>query len=180
MADAIDQRYAQALADLVGRGAIPADVARRELAEVAALVAASAPLRTVVASPAVAWKKKLQLLDAVAARAGISRIIRNFLAVTAQRGRFGHLSGMEQAFEEILLQRQGVVRAEVTSARPLGEAERAGIERELEARLGRKLQTRFATDPELVGGFIARVGDQVYDGSIRGRLHRLRQALVSA
>lgn len=180
MANAIDQRYAQALADLVAKGAIAADLARRELGEMAELVTGSAPLRAVMASPAVSWDKKLQLLDAVAAKAGVSRISRNFLAVSAQRGRFGHLPGMEQAFEEIMLQQQGVVRAEVTSARPLGEAERAGIERQLETRLGRKLQTRYRTDPELVGGFIARVGDQVYDGSIRGRLHRLRHALVSA
>ncbi|MGN6592467.1 MAG: F0F1 ATP synthase subunit delta [Terriglobales bacterium] len=50
----------------------------------------------------------------------------------------------------------------------------------MERQLGRKLQTRYATDPELVGGFVAQVGDQVYDGSIRGRLERLRQALISA
>lgn len=179
MAHAIDQRYAQALADLVAKGAIPADLARRELAELATLVSESVPLRAVIASPAVSWEKKLALLDAIAAKAGVSRVSRNFMIVTAQRGRFGHLGAMEQAFEEIMLQQQGVVRAEVTSARTLGEAERAGIERELEARLGRKLQTRYQTDSELVGGFIARVGDQVYDGSIRGRLQRLRQALIA-
>ncbi|MGH9518558.1 MAG: F0F1 ATP synthase subunit delta, partial [Terriglobales bacterium] len=93
MAHAIDRRYAQALADLVAKGAIPADVARRELAELATLVSESVPLRTVVASPAVSWEKKVALLDAVAAKAGVSRISRNFMIVTAQRGRFGHLNG---------------------------------------------------------------------------------------
>jgi len=176
----IEQRYAQALADLVAKGVIPAEVLRRELAEVTATVASSPALRTVLASPAVSWEKKLTLLDVIAERAGLSRITRNFLVVAAQRGRIGLLEGMDQAFEQLLLDLQGIVKAEVASARTLTASERADIERELARQLGRKLQTRYLADAGLVGGFKARVGDQVYDGSISGRLERLRQALLSA
>lgn len=176
---AIEERYAQALADLVAKGDAPAGQLRADLAVLAAL-AANPGLRAVFASPAVGWDKKRALLEALAARAGVSRLARNLLLVAAQRGRFARLPGIEAAFEQLLLDREGVVLAEVSSARELEAAERAGLEAELGRRLGRKLRTRYLTDPELVGGFVARVGDQVFDGSLRGRLERLRRQLVTA
>jgi len=179
----IEQRYAQALADLATGGATPgimdAAVLGRELDEVAATLGASAPLRAVLASPAVAWNKKRALLDAVAERAHFSRITRNFLLVAVQRGRASRVQGIAEAFEQLLLERQGIVQAEVTSARALAPEERAAIEASLARRLGRQLQVQYREDGELVGGFIARVGDQVFDGSIAGRLRRLRSALIA-
>lgn len=176
---AVEQRYAQALADLVGRGAIPADALRRELGLVAATVQASAPLRLVLASPAVAWEQKRPVLEAIAAKLGLSRLTRNFLLVTAKRGRAGHLDGIDAAFEQLLLEREGIVKAEIASARSLSAGERASIEAELSRHTGRKLDARYRTEAALVGGFVARVGDQVYDGSIRGRLERLRHHLLT-
>jgi F-type H+-transporting ATPase subunit delta len=175
----IEQRYAQALADLAGGGAIEAGGLGRELDEAAATLDASAPLRAVLASPAVAWEKKRVLLDAVAERAHWSGLTRNFLLVAAQRGRASRVHGIATAFEQLLLERQGIVQAEVTSARALAPAERAAIEAGLVRRLGRQLQVQYRQDGELVGGFIARVGDQIFDGSIAGRLRRLRSALIA-
>lgn len=177
---AVEQRYARALADLVAKGDLPAEQLRAELAQVAGMVEASAPLRVVLASPAVPWERKKALLGILAQKLGVSRLTRNFLLVVAERDRAGHLGGIEKAFEQMLLDQQGVVIAEVASARSLSQAERQALEAQLEKRLGRKLRTRYRTDPELVGGFRAQVGDQVYDGSLRGRLQRLRQALLSA
>ncbi|MGH9394335.1 MAG: ATP synthase F1 subunit delta [Terriglobales bacterium] len=176
---AIEQRYAQALADLVRKGAIPAETLRRELGMVAATVHASAPLRRVLASPAVAWEQKLPVLEAIAAKLELSRLTRNFLLVAAQRGRAARIEGMDAAFEQLLLEQEGIVKAEISSARSLSAAERERIEAELSRRLGRKLDPRYTNDPALVGGFLARVGDQIYDGSIRGRLERLRQHLLA-
>lgn len=177
---AVEQRYAHALADLVAKGDMDAEQLRSDLAKLAELVSASQPLRVVLASPAVPWERKKKLLDVLAQKLKLARLTRNFLLVTAQRDRIHHVPGIEKAFEQLLLDQQGIVTAEVASARSLSEAERAALEKELEKHLGRKLRTRFHTDPELVGGFRAQVGDQVYDGSIRGRLARLRQALLSA
>ncbi|MGH9476116.1 MAG: ATP synthase F1 subunit delta [Terriglobales bacterium] len=177
---AVEQRYARALADLVARGDMPAGQLQSELAQVAAMVDSSPQLRVVLASPAVPWERKKGLLDTLAQKLGVSRLTRNFLLVAAERDRAGHIGGMEKAFEQILLEQQGVVIAEIASARSLSAAERQALEAELEKQLGRKLRTHFRTDPELVGGFRAQVGDEVYDGSIRGRLQRLRQSLLSA
>jgi F-type H+-transporting ATPase subunit delta len=177
---AIEQRYARALADLAFRAQADTEKLRRDLLADSQTLAASLPLRMVLASPAVGWDKKRAILDAIAEKLGLSRLTRNFLLVAGERGRSTHIQGMEQAFEQILLDRAGIVRATVTSARALNAQQQSEIASALERQLGRKLQTRYATDPELVGGFVAQVGDQVYDGSIRGRLERLRQALISA
>ena len=177
---AIEQRYAQVLTDLVAKGAISADQLRQELAAVTGLVRDSAPLRAVLASPAVDWEKKKALLEDLAQRMQLSRITRNFLLVTVQRGRAQLIAGMDRAFEQLQLEREGVVQAEIISARTLASDERTAIERQLSRRLGRKLHTRYTIDTGLLGGFIARVGDQVFDGSIGGRLQRLQRALISA
>ncbi|MGH9488722.1 MAG: ATP synthase F1 subunit delta [Terriglobales bacterium] len=177
---AVEQRYARALADLVARGDIDAEQLRSELAQMAGLIASSLPLRLVLASPAVPWERKRALLDTLAQRLHLARLTRNFLLVTAERDRIAHLSGIERAFEQLLLDQQGILTAEVASARSLSQSERDALQHRLEQKLGRKLRARFRTDPELVGGFRAQVGDQVYDGSIRGRLQRLRRALLSS
>lgn len=178
----IEQRYAHALADLVAdpKAKLSADTVRRELDDLAVTMHESSALRGVLASPAVSWEHKLPVLEAVAKAAGISPIGRNFLLVVAQRGRITHLEGIVAAFDQLLLDRQGIVRADVASARTLSAGERDAIERELAAKLGCKLVTRWQIDPDLVGGFTARVGDQIFDGSIRGRLARLRQALTAS
>ncbi|MGH9466281.1 MAG: ATP synthase F1 subunit delta [Terriglobales bacterium] len=177
---AVEQRYARALLDLVVRQDIAAETLRRELAQVAEVVASSQPLRLVLASPVVTWERKRALLETLAQRLGLGRLTRNFLLVAAQRDRMQYLGGIARAFEQLLLEQQGIVTAEVASARALSDEERAGVEQQLQKRLGRKLRIQFRTDPELVGGFRAQVGDQVYDGSIRGRLQRLRAALLHA
>lgn len=176
----VEQRYAQALADLVAKGVIEAETLRRELGALAQVVDASAPLRVVLGSPTVSWGKKLVLLDAVSQRLQLSRLTRNFFVVAAERGRIPHLAGMARAFERLLLEQRNIVPVEVSSARPLSEQERAAIEGELSQRLGRQLEMQFHIDADLLGGFVARVGDQIYDGSLSGRLQRLRQALLTA
>ena len=89
------------------------------------------------------------------------------------------LPRIAHAFAQLQLDLQGIVRAEVTSARALAPEERADIEATLARRLGAQLQVQYREDGALVGGFIARVGDQVFDGSLAGRLRRLRSALIA-
>lgn len=176
----IEQRYAHVLADLVDSGAVAAATLRGDLRDVCAMMASSPALGAVLTSPAVGWEDKAKLLRRLAAASGLAPITRNFLLVAAERGRMNLLPAIEHTFEQLLLDRQGIVRAEVASARTLSEDERSALEQELGRQLGVKLQAHYHTDQELVGGFIARVGDQVYDGSLRGQLDRLRQRLMQA
>jgi F-type H+-transporting ATPase subunit delta len=175
----IEQRYAAALADLVARGDIAAADLARDLRQVSAMLAESAGLATVLVSPAVNWPHKRAVIEALAARAQLAPITRNFLLVVAQRGRAARIPGIARALDQLLLERRGIVRAEVASARALSAAERLALEQALARRLGRQLETHYRLQPDLVGGFVARVGDDVYDASILGRLQRLRHQLTA-
>lgn len=176
---AVDQRYAQALMDLVAEGKADAAVLQRELEDFAAMLRESQPLLLALASPAVDGKAKLGLIDALVQKAGLSHLTRNFLAVAVERGRIGAVPGIAREFEEMLLRQQGVVRAQVTSARTLTAEEKADIERELVAVTGHRIRATYANDQRLIGGFVARVGDTIFDGSVRGRLQRLRTTLMA-
>lgn len=175
---AVDQRYAQALMDLVAEGKADAAVLQREMEDFAAMLQESQPLSLALASPAVEGKAKLALIDEIIKRAKLSRLTRNFLAVVTDRGRIAAVPGIAREFEEMRLRQQGVVRAQVTSARTLTAAEKADIERELVAVTGQGVRVSYGQDQQLIGGFVARVGDTVFDGSLRGRLQRLRATLV--
>lgn len=175
----IDERYARALLDLTAGGAIGSDQLRRELEQCAALVAESRELRAVLASPAVARESKLAVLETLAGRLGLSRLTRNFLAVATERGRAANVAGIAAAFERLWREQAGIRRAEIVSARPLNAEERAAVEQALAAATAARIEASYRQDRELIGGFTARVGDTVYDGSLRGRLDRLRQQLTS-
>ncbi|MGH9534425.1 MAG: ATP synthase F1 subunit delta [Terriglobales bacterium] len=178
MPGAIAQHYAQALLGVAADGKAEATALRRELAELAALIAGSRELRLALSSPAIMAAQKQAVLGAVAYRLGLSRIMRNFLAVAASRGRAAEVPAIADAFERLWRERQGIRRAEIRSARPLQAAERASIERALAAATGGQIEPEYREDADLIGGFVARVGDTVYDGSLRGRLDRLRRGLL--
>ncbi|HZT74483.1 MAG TPA: ATP synthase F1 subunit delta [Terriglobales bacterium] len=175
----IDERYARALLDLAATGGAEAERLRPELAQCAALVEQSRELRAVLASPAVARERKLAVLEILAQRLGLSRWMRNFLAVAAVRGRAGRLPAIAAAFERLWREQAGIRRAQVFSARPLVAEERAAIEQALAAATAARIEASYQEDAALIGGFTARVGDVVYDGSLRGRLDRLRHELTT-
>ncbi len=176
---AVDQRYARALMDLVAEGKADAAVLQHELDDFAAMLQESQPLLLTLASPAVDGKEKLRLIDVLVERAKLSHLTRNFLAVVVDRGRIAAVPGIAREFEEMLLRQQGIVRAQVTSARSLTADEKAEIERELVAVTGQRIRATYGRDQQLIGGFVARVGDTVFDGSVRGRLQRLRATLMA-
>lgn len=177
----IEKRYATALTELVAAGKVGAEELLESLDRFVAVLASSAALREVLDSPAVTWEEKRGVLEALAARLQMAPMARNLLLVVAQRGRMSRLGGIAAALRhQLLLERQGIVQTEIVSARELTAAERGAIEKELAAQVGLKLQAAYRRDENLLGGFVARVGDQVFDGSIRGRLQRLRQALTGA
>lgn len=178
MPGVVAEHYAQALLGVVADGKADATALNRELGELAGLIAGSRELRLTMASPAVSLPQKQAVLEALAYRLGLSRIMRNFLAVATSRGRATDIPDIAAAFEHLWRRRQGVQRAEIFTVRPLPPAERAAIERDLAAATGGRIEAEYRQDDSLIGGFLARVGDTVYDGSLRGRLERLRRGLL--
>jgi F-type H+-transporting ATPase subunit delta len=182
MASAAANRYASALVDVVmspGSALKPED-AVEQLRAAAKMVADSAELRGALMTPAIQLSRKRAVIAKLLDTTGTSHLIRNFLFVIIDHGRIGILNEIREAFELLLDERLGFVRAEVTSAAPLDKQRSAGLESELSNLTGKRMRLRFAVDPELIGGVVARIGSTVYDGSLRGQLQELRKRLTQS
>jgi F-type H+-transporting ATPase subunit delta len=173
-------RYARALADVVLEAKLnPAEVLQ-QLEDFAATFAGSKELREVLLNPSLPTAKRVAILDAVNRRIGCGPKVRNFLAVLISRERLAALSEIVEEYRLEMNRRLEISDAEVLTARPLQEQERAKLEREVAELAGTRVNATFLEDKSLIGGAIVRIGSTIYDGSVRGRLERLRERLVSS
>jgi F-type H+-transporting ATPase subunit delta len=139
----------------------------------------STELRTFLASPAVSIEDKHAVIEKIAARLGASKIIRNFLFVLADHGRTQLIPEVIAAFHDVIRQRQGVAEAQVSSAVELSAAQKKEMAATLARLTGKKIETKYALDPALLGGAVVRIGDTIYDGSLRSRLNEMRARLAA-
>ena len=171
-------QYATALADIVlEQGA--AEPARKQLEDFRVAYAESAELRNFLASPAVTREAKHGVIEKLAARLGLSKIIRNFLFVIVDNQRIQLLPEIVESFEQVLQKRQGVAEAAVASAVQLNDGQKSALVRTLERLSGKKIQAKYSLEPGLLGGAVVRIGDTIYDGSLRSQLNQLRTRLAA-
>ncbi len=171
-------QYANALADIaMAQGA--AESATQQLIGFGALYAESAELRNFLSSPAVNAAAKQRVIEKLLARVGGSKIVRNFLFVVVDHQHTHVLPEMIAAFQDVIRERQGIMEAQISSAVELNAAQKAKMASTLERLTGKRVEARFSLEPGLLGGAVVRVGDTVYDGSLRSRLNELRARLAS-
>jgi F-type H+-transporting ATPase subunit delta len=169
--------YARAFADVVFDSHLDPAQTLKEAQDLAELVAANKQLRDVWATPSIPAEQKRAVLDAIIKREGVSRQVRNFVAVLMDHRRISFLAAIVKQFELELDARMGFVEAQITSARELGDAECGVLETQLQAMVGKKVRARYSRDTSLLGGAVVRVGSTIYDGSVEGQLERIREAL---
>jgi F-type H+-transporting ATPase subunit delta len=171
--------YARAFADVVLDKHLDADRSVAQLRTIATLLDESSDLRRVWENPAVPADQKRRVLDVVAERDGISTQVRNLVAVLIDHRRVHFLGSIIRQLEKELDARLGFAEAQITSARELNDAEK----REFEAQVGRltrkKVRAQYAEDASLLGGAVLRLGSTIYDGSVKGQLERLKEAISS-
>ncbi len=171
-------QYANALADIaLEQGA--ADPAAKQLEGFGAAYEESAELRTFLASPAVSVEAKHEVLEKIAKRLGASKIILNFLFVIADHRRTQLIPEIVATFQEVLRQRQGVAEAEIASAVELTAAQKKELAATLARVTGKKIEPKYSLDPAMLGGAVVRIGDTIYDGSLRSRLNEMRARLAA-
>jgi F-type H+-transporting ATPase subunit delta len=171
-------QYANALADVaLQQGA--AEPVTKQLNDFASAYAESAELRNFLASPAVATKEKHAVTEKLSARLGASKIVRNFLFLVIDHRRTLMIPEMAEAFQAVIRERQGVAEAEVTSATELSAAQKKTLGQSLEKKTGKKIEAKYSVDAKLLGGVVVRIGDTVYDGSLRHRLNEMRVKLAA-
>ena len=169
--------YARAFADVVLSEHLDGERAVAELRDVADLLAESAELRRVWENPAIPAEQKHNLLDVIAQRDRISRPVRNLIAVVIDHHRMRLLSRIIQQVEKELDARMGLAEAEIFSMRELGDAEKRALEAQVARVTGKKVRARYGQDPSLLGGAVVRVGSTIYDGSVKGQLQRIKEAI---
>jgi F-type H+-transporting ATPase subunit delta len=171
--------YARAFADVVLSAHLDADRSIAELRAIASLLKENADLRRVWENPAVPAEQKRRLLGAISDRDGISRQVRNLVAVLIDHRRIHFLEPIVAQLEKELDARLGFAEAQITSARPLGDAEKREFETQVGKLTGKKVRARYGQDASLLGGAVVRLGSTIYDGSVKGQLERIREEISS-
>jgi F-type H+-transporting ATPase subunit delta len=173
--DSAPRRYADAAFEIALRDNT-VESWRRELDQ-AALTLEERGLEAVLANPAIALDQRLDAAGQVFGR--LSRPVTNLILLLVRRGRIEQLPRVAAEFRRLDDRRNGLTHATATSAAPLGADEIRAITARLEAMTGDRIALETAVDPDLLGGVVVRVGDRLIDGSVRGRLERLRNQLAS-
>ena len=175
----VGSRYAQALFDLALETKA-LDAIEADLMALKAMVAQSADLRALLASPKFAAADKARGLNAVAERAGLGDTTRKFLGVLATNGRANALVQIIYAFERRLATHRGIVSAQVVTAVALTPEQNKGLAAALRLALGKDPQIETRVDPAILGGIKVRVGSKLYDASLKSKLDSLKFALKRA
>jgi F-type H+-transporting ATPase subunit delta len=172
-------RYASAFADVVTDARLDAAAIDRQFSDFLATWEGSAELRTLFVNPAIPAAQKIGILDTLKSKLGLEKELRNLLAVLISNNRIGHVVEVAAAYRRILQQQSGIRPAEIVTARELSADERGALVAELAKVAGAKLDPSFKLDSSILGGAVVRIGSTVYDGSVRGRLDRLKEALTA-
>lgn len=171
----IARNYAEAAFELAEQAGQTGEYG--ELLDAVAEAIRSTPeLASVLLSPRVPKLAKVRLMGQ--GLQSTPKPFRLFVEAVVRRGRAPLLPEIATEYERLLDQKLGRVRAAVTVAREPDGALRQVIERDLARALGRQIIAKYTTDPEILGGTIVRVGDRIYDGSVRRRMTRLRRQLI--
>jgi F-type H+-transporting ATPase subunit delta len=171
--------YARAFADVVLSAHLDANRAVGGLRRIAGLLHESVDLRRVWENPAVPAEQKRKLLDAIVQREGIEAHARNLVAVLIDHRRVQFVGRIVEQLKKELDTRMGFAEAQVTSARELGDDEKRSLESQIEKVTGKKVRAQFGLDASLLGGAVVRVGSTIYDGSVKGQLEKIKEAISS-
>lgn len=173
---AIANRYARALAEVsfkLGQH----EAVERELEQFGQLLDGNRELSAFYEDPAVGAARKKAATSQLLARLGFCKTAGNFIHVLVERNRMGHFNQVLQAFRQAIRDRLGIVEVGVTTSTEIGQVLREQLSRAMEQVSGKRVQLRFRIDPRILGGVVTRVGDTIYDGSVRQQLQQMKERL---
>lgn len=171
------RRYARALFGLA-RDAGELDAVRAELTAMAAVLEETPELRGALFRPLHPAAQRKAALAALAERLGASVMLQNFLQFLIDQRRLIDFATIHAEYERLADEASGRIRAEVISATPLAEAQVQRLREVLARRSGRDVDVKPRVDESLLGGVVAKVGDLIFDGSLRTQLRQLRASLT--
>lgn len=172
----VARRYARALFDLAQEKGL-VDQVDRELGMVISMIEENQQLKAVVNDVLIAPQVKRDLFGKLLS-GKLSPLVMNFVQVVTRKRRESYFPQIYRAFLDLANEARGIVEVEVRSAVALPEETVQKLESKLVGRLGKRVKFQTQVVPELVGGLVVRVGDELLDGSIKTRLQRMRDRLI--
>jgi F-type H+-transporting ATPase subunit delta len=170
------RRYAEAAFEVAVRDDT-VDAWRKDL-DAAAAVVAEERIGRALANPAIALETRIATAHSTLGPLVGPKVL-NLISLMLRRGRIQELPRLAAEFRRLDDERQGIARATVTSTMPLDPEEVRALTERLTRSTDRRVELDLKVDPSLLGGLVVRFGDRLVDGSVRGRLERLRHRLVS-
>ena len=170
------RRYAEAAFQLASRD--DALDAYGDGLDAAAAMLGDERVLAILRNPARPLRQRTDLVDRLLSKRVPDPVLR-LVGLLVARGRIDRLAAVAGEFRRLLNQERGVVEAVATSAAPLTADETEALGRKVAQMTGRTVDLRIEIDEALIGGLTVRVGDTLYDASVRGRLERLRERLVA-
>ena len=169
-------RYAKALLEVLYPNG--AELGLDQLVKFSSLLDSQPEMRQLFENPTVAADRRKSVFNGIADALAYDGRVRNFLNLLIERNRLDLLSAVIRAYQSLLDEKLGLVRANVTSASPLDSAQQRALAAKLESVTGKKVRVELSVDPALLGGVVAQVGSTIYDGSIRQQLQTFKQRLI--
>jgi F-type H+-transporting ATPase subunit delta len=172
-------RYASAFLDVVTSAKLDTAAIEHQLNDFLATWDGSDELQQFFSNPSISAPQKVAVLDKLNLQLGLLKELRNLLAVLINNDRIAQVHEVAGAYREELQTRQGIRQAEIVTARALDEQEQSALIAGIGQLAGSHIQATFQLDKSILGGTVVRIGSTVYDGSVRGRLTRLKEALIA-
>jgi F-type H+-transporting ATPase subunit delta len=171
----VHRTYARALFEAAKELERLKDV-HEQLSDFAAAVREVPELRTVLRNPQLEARTKADVVEDVVGDA--DELLRNFLRLTAEKGRIGEIEEIAREFERLVAAEERRLNVELTTAYELSDSEASDIVKQIEKSTGRAVEATRKVDPALIGGLVLQADSLRVDASVRGRLERLRHELV--
>jgi F-type H+-transporting ATPase subunit delta len=172
-------RYARALLDVATKESADLDTIAADLDEFSGLMKQQPALARALLNPAVPAPRKKAAVSEIVKMARPAAMVGKLLVLLAENDRLALLPDLTNTFHEMLMDRQNIVRAELTSAEPLTAERAETIEKRIATMTGKRVRMVTKVDKELLGGVIARVGSTVYDASLATQLKKIRERLTT-
>ena len=171
-------RYARAFQQVALAQHLDVDAVRGQLSDFGKTFDESRELREFLLNPSLPQADKLKVLDAIGARIGIEKTVRNFIAVLMDHDRLHFLSEIVEEYSALADEANGISEVEIVSAKPLSDGERSLLQGKAGELAGGNVRVQWSEDAALLGGAVIRLGSRVYDGSVRAQLQAMKQHLA--
>ena len=177
MSSATSSKFARALAEVAEESKQEIRV-QAELSEFAELIASHKELSDTLTNPAIPFAAKRNIVEEIGRKASLEKMTVNFVLVLLEHGQIDQIEDVVEAYDEVLDEFHGILRARVVSSEELRKDVHERIRKVAAGLTGKEVKIDYDVDEALVGGFKLQIGSTIYDGSLQNQLDEIRRRLT--